>query len=203
MTDFFALLDETRRPWLDPDLLKAKFLARSAQMHPDRVHAASARERAEAADQYAQLNAAFNCLRHPKDRLAHLLQLEQGQKPADLQQMPDTLADTFMALAQLLRQVDAFLAEKSGITSPLLRAQLFERGQEWADKLGAWQLTLAAQVKELEEQLQALDRRWMAAPADMAARREILASLQALYRLFGFFSRWSSQLQERLVRIAV
>jgi len=36
MTDYFALLDEPRRPWLDVSSLKQKFLARSSEVHPDR-----------------------------------------------------------------------------------------------------------------------------------------------------------------------
>ena len=37
MADYFALLDEPRRPWLDPEELKAKFHALTATVHPDRV----------------------------------------------------------------------------------------------------------------------------------------------------------------------
>ena len=48
MTDHFALLDEPRRPWIDADLLKEKFLALSSRVHPDRVHNAPAPERKDA-----------------------------------------------------------------------------------------------------------------------------------------------------------
>ena len=78
MTDFFALLDEPRRPWLESELLKQKFLALSATVHPDRVHNLGDAERAAAQERYTELNAAYNCLREPKDRLHHLLQLELG-----------------------------------------------------------------------------------------------------------------------------
>jgi TPR repeat protein len=36
----FALLSEPRRPWLDAEPLKQRFLARSNEVHPDRVHSA-------------------------------------------------------------------------------------------------------------------------------------------------------------------
>jgi DnaJ-domain-containing protein 1 len=39
VTDYFALLDEPRQPWLDEEALKAKFFALSTSVHPDRVHA--------------------------------------------------------------------------------------------------------------------------------------------------------------------
>ena len=58
MTDYFALLNEPRRPWLDPEPLKDKFLALSATVHPDRVHNLGAAERAAAQERYTELNAA-------------------------------------------------------------------------------------------------------------------------------------------------
>ena len=45
MTDNFALLNEPRRPWLEANLLKQKFLALSADFHPDRIHNASESEK--------------------------------------------------------------------------------------------------------------------------------------------------------------
>src|ERR1700722_18685361 len=91
MTDHFALLDEPRRPWIDPELLKEKFLALSSQVHPDRIHQSSAAERKDAGEHYACLNQAYNCLREPKEQLRHLLQLELGKKPNDIQNIPQEL----------------------------------------------------------------------------------------------------------------
>jgi len=202
MTDFFALLDEPRRPWLEPDLLKAKFLARSAQVHPDRIHGAGETEKAAASRQYAELNTAYNCLRDPKERLGHLLQLELGVRPKDLQQMPDELAETFLEVAQLCRQADAFLAEKARVTSSLLQVQLFERGQEWAEKLTGLQLTLVNRREVLTGQVKNLDAQWETARAGGAPYRQALGQLEELYRLLSFFTRWIAQLQERLFRLA-
>jgi hypothetical protein len=38
--------------------------------------------------------------------------------------------------------------------------------------------------------------------ADAASRREILPKLEELYRLFGYFNRWNSQIQERVVQLS-
>ena len=73
MTDYFALFDEPRRPWLDTDSLKAKFLALSAQAHPDRVHGAAETDKLAANHRYTELNAAYNCLREPRDRLIQII----------------------------------------------------------------------------------------------------------------------------------
>src|SRR5271169_3437801 len=135
MTDNFALLNEPRRPWLDADLLKQKFHALSATAHPDKIHSASEAEKNAAAKKFAELNSAYNCLLEPKSRLLHLLELESGAKPKEIQQIPNDLADLFAEVASLCKNADAFLAEKSKATSPLLQVQLFERAQNWIEKL--------------------------------------------------------------------
>lgn len=204
MTDHFALLDEPRRPWLDASALKTKFLARSAEVHPDRVHSAPAAERAAAQERYTALNAAFNTLREPKDRLQHLLELESGAKPGNIQSTPPELMDLFFAVGQLCRDVDFFLLEKGRANSPLLKVKMFRRAMEWTDQLNALQQRLNAQRGELESALQALNENWATAPTELAARRAALplARLEQLYRTFSFLSRWSGQLQERLVQLA-
>src|SRR4051812_33187546 len=95
MIDNFALLNEPRRPWVDPDALKTKFLALSSEVHPDRVHNAAEVEKQAANQRYSELNAAYNCLREPKDRLQHLLELELGAKPKDIQRIPAGTMDEF------------------------------------------------------------------------------------------------------------
>ena len=129
MTDYFALLDEPRHPWLDTEKLKQKFLALSADAHPDRVHGEMAQEKKSANERYTQLNAAYQCLSNPRDRVRHLLELESGRKPDDLDRVPDELMDSFMSVAEILREADHFLGEKEKTVSPMLQVQLFERAQ--------------------------------------------------------------------------
>lgn len=200
MSDHFALLNEPRRPWLDVDLLKQKFLALASDAHPDRVHNASQSEKAGATQRYAQLNAAYNCLAEPKLRLLHLLELELGAKPKDIQTIPAALADLFAEVAITCRNADGFLVEKTKTTSPLLQVQLFERGQDWVEKLNGLQRKLNELREQLTGELKSLDAQWVS--ADAASRREILPKLEELYRLFGYFNRWNSQIQERVVQLS-
>ena len=159
MTDNFALLNEPRRPWLDADLLKQKFLALASGAHPDRFHNASETEKAEVTERYARLNAAYNCLAEPKLRLLHLLELELGAKPKDIQQIPAALADLFAEVANNCRNADIFLTEKSQATSPLVQVQLFERAQEWVEKLKVLQRKLNELREKLTGELKSLDQR--------------------------------------------
>jgi hypothetical protein len=198
--DYFALLNEPRRPWLDVDLLKQKFLALASDAHPDRVHNASESENAQVTQRYTQLNAAYNCLAEPKLRLLHLLELELGAKPKDIQQIPTTLANLFAEVANICRNADGFLVEKNRATSPLVQVQLFERGQEWVEKLNGLQRKLNELHEHLTGELKSLDAQWI--PADAVSRREILPKLEELYRLFGYFNRWNNQIQERVVQLS-
>jgi curved DNA-binding protein CbpA len=204
MTDAFALFDEPRRPWLDVDALKAKFLARSAEVHPDRVHSAPEAERATAQARYTELNSAFNTLREPKDRLHHLLELELGAKPGGLQATPPELTDLFFAIGRLCRDVDFFLLEKTRANSPLLKVKMFQRAMDWTQQINALQTRLNAQRMELESTLAALNDAWLAAPPAPDARRATLplAKLEQLYRTMSFLSRWTAQLQDRVVQLA-
>lgn len=200
MTDNFALLNEPRRPWLEPDSLKQKFLALSANFHPDKIHSASDAEKNVAAKQFAELNAAYNFLLEPKSRLLHLLELELGAKPKDIQTIPPALADLFAEVSIVCRSADGFLTEKSKVTSPLLQVQLFERGQDWVEKLNGLQRELNELREKLADELKSLDAQWIS--TDAVSRKEILPKLEELYRLFGYFNRWNGQIQERVVQLS-
>ena len=199
MTDYFLLLNEPRRPWLDADLLKQKFLARSANLHPDRIHSASETHKVEATKKFTELNAAFNCLAEPKLRLLHLLELEFGVKPKDIQQIPAALADLFAEVANCCRNTDRFLVEKKQATSPLVRVQFFERGQDWVETLNGLQRKLNELREKLTVELKSLDAQWISADATT----EILPKLEELYRLFSYFNRWNNQIQERVVQLSL
>ena len=201
MTDYFVLLNEPRRPWLDPDLLKKKFLALAASLHPDRSHNADELEKAGANRRYAELNTACNCLAEPKLRLRHLLELELGAKPKDVQLIPAALADLFAEVVTTCGNADVFLAEKDKATSPLLQVGLFERGQEWVEKLNDLQKKLGGLRVKLMDELKSLDEKWVV--ADAASHREFLPKLEELYRLFGYFNRWNSQIQEQIVQLSL
>jgi curved DNA-binding protein CbpA len=198
--DYFALLKESRRPWLEPGALKAKFLALAAEAHPDKQPTESEAEKRAASRHYAELNAAYHCLAEPKSRLFHLLELEQGGKPADIQQIPDALAELFAEVAMTCRNTDTFLKENNQATSPLLQVQQFERSQEWVEQLRNLQARLAGLHHKLVEELKQLDASWMSPASD---RTVLLNRLEELYRLFGYFNRWNSQIQERIVQLSL
>jgi len=199
MTDYFALLNEPRRPWLDVETLKQKFLGLSATVHPDRVHNLSEAERDAAQERYTELNTAYNCLREPKERLQHLFQLELGVPPKNTQRIPSDLMDLSLEVGKLCREADAFLAEKAKVTSPLLQVTLFERGQEFVDKLQPLRQRVNSLNDHLNEELLQIDAAWQ---SNAAPRSGLLQRLEELHRLFSYFARWNAQIQERVVRLS-
>jgi DnaJ-domain-containing protein 1 len=206
MTDCFALLDEPRRPAIDLEALKATFLARSAETHPDRSHGAGDAERQLATDRYSALNSAYNTLRNPKERLGHLLELERGCKPAGIESVPAEWMDGFMEVGQLCRAVDAFLADQAKVTSPLIKVQRFQQAMEWTDQLNALAGTLNAKLEAAMGGLQLLNQAWSSAPpvGDSARAASLpLDQLERAFRTVSFVSRWIAQLRERVVRLAI
>lgn len=202
MTDYFALLNEPRRPGLDPDRIRQLFLARATDVHPDRVHQADEAEKAAANRHYAELNAACQCLTDPKMRLLHLLELERGSRPAEIQSIPTVLADWFVDIAAVCQEADMFLLEREKVTSPLLKIQWFQRAQDWIERIQVWQQKLNELRGELDERLKVLDAAWLTASPTPEAKTASLARLEELYRFYGYFNRWQNQLSERVARLS-
>ena len=189
MMDYFAVLDEPRRAWLDLEALKAKFLSLSASVHPDRVHGQSEAERKAAHDRYTQLNAAYQCLRDTKSRLHHLLELARGGKLQDVQEIPPETMDLFFQVGKLCRETDEFLAEKRRVSSPLLKVQMFETALQY-------QIKLRSLAKDFQGRIAALE-------AELRQAEASLARLEAIYRLVSYYGRWSAQVQERAVQLTL
>lgn len=205
MTDYFALLHEPRRPWVDAEALKQRFRELSNDLHPDRVHSAGEDEKQRATQQYSDLNAAHNTLREPRDRLLHLLELEAGAKPKDVQRIPPGTMDLFVEVGQICRDVDSFLIERGKVTSPLLKVQMFERGMEWTDKLQSLLQRINSKRDELASELRQMNAAWEAAPAIGSAERMAalpLERLEQVYRVFSYIARWTEQINERIVQLA-
>jgi DnaJ-domain-containing protein 1 len=203
MADNFALLDEPRRPWIDADLLKEKFLALSAQVHPDRVHQSPEAERNAAGQRYAELNSAYNCLRDPVERLRHLLELELGAKPAGIHRAPAEIMESFFEVGQICKEVDAFLAQAAAVTSPILKVESFERAQEWIGQLNALRQRINARREELLRELAAMNPAWESAATAGADHAGLpLERLEEIYRRLSYLARWLEQIQERTVQLS-
>ena len=183
MTDYFALLDQARAPWLDSEALKQVFHGRTRHAHPD------TRTAHDGDAAFAQLNEAYQVLRDPKRRLQHLLSL-RGETPASQgARIPADVERLFPAVAGLTRQADAVLAKIAASTSALSRSLAQpELLRTRADLEG-----MLDHVRELhrnaEEELRTVEE-------------NATARLQQLYLRFSYLGRWIAELEEKLLRLS-
>jgi curved DNA-binding protein CbpA len=203
--DHFALLGQPRQPWLEADSLKAAFLEKSASLHPDRVQAITTEEKAAATGRFTELNAAYNCLREPRERLLYLLELESGAPPANVQSIPADSMDLFMEGGQICRQADQFLATKARTSAPLLQAQWFEQALEWTARLQKLQERIHLRRDQLLAELREMNAVWNAAPPAPSAVRAgtlPLRRLEEMARTLSYIARADAQIQERLTQLS-
>jgi hypothetical protein len=203
--DNFALLQEARRPWIDPDLLKAAFLRLAARVHPDKIHEAGEDDKLAANQHYAELNAAYHCLVEPKERLRHMLELESEAPAKDIQNLPPGTMELLVKIGQICRDTDLFLKARSTTTSPLLKAQMFETGLGWTDKLNQLRQQIELRRNELLAELKEMNAAWDSAPPPGSPGRAAalpLERLEQVYRIFSYMARWTEQIQERLVQLS-
>ena len=206
MNDAFTVLSEPRRPWVDVDRLKARFREISSPLHPDRFQSASSEEQASANARFTELNSAYNQLREARERLPLLIELESGAPPRDIQRIPPGTMDLFVEVGQACRDCDAFLPRLTAATSPMLKLQVMREGLEWADRLQVLQGKVRSKQEELETQLRQMNPVWEQAPDIGTPGRAAtlpLERLEQIYRGLSYVARWTEQLQERIVQLAI
>jgi DnaJ-domain-containing protein 1 len=196
-SDYFALLGERRRLWLDPEEVKSRFLERSAAVHPDRVHTAGAAEKQAAQDAYVELNRAWQTLSSPKDRLRHWLELETGAVPAEVQEVSNDLAPLFMELHQQLRGATRHIQAKEQTASPLLKAGMMGETQQWMGKLQEIRGRLLDRQEACLRSVRELDT---LAEED---RAEVVRRASVLYRDLSFVTKWLGQVEEARFKLTV
>ena len=200
MKDLFALLGVPRRPWLEADLLKERFLSLSGDCHPDRIHQATDTEKSAAQERFTELNGAYQSLLDPRERLLHLAELELGKRTAEVQGIPSDLMTQFLGVGKICREADALLAQKNLETSPLLKVQMFGRAQDQIGELRVVQQQVAQSRERLLGEIRELDYGWDTMDANEKKSR--LARLQEIAGLMNYSKKWNAQIEERIVRLS-
>lgn len=193
MTDYFALLDQPRKPWLDPDELKQAFHAKSLRLHPDaQQNDVAAADSGDTA--FAQLNEAYQVLQDAKRRIHHLLSLDGRASTSRHTSVPTEIEELFSTVAATTREADALLQKAESATTPLTRSLLKPQ-------------FLQVQ-KRVAETLQQLFRLHDAGNADLrrlgtcrVLEEEDWAELHRLYLRFSYVTRWIAELQEKEMRL--
>ena len=200
MNDAFALLGVARRPWLDAEVLKQRFLSSSGECHPDRLHNAPEAEKRAAQERFTQLNQAYQSLLNPRERILHLAELELGHRAGEVQEIPSELMALFFEVGKSCRKADALIAEKMAETSPLLKVQMFARGEEQIEELQKVKREVALSRETLLAEIKSLDAGWET--VDVAERNSRLGDLQMIAGLLNYSKKWDAQIEERIVRLS-
>jgi DnaJ-like protein len=183
MTDYFALLEQPRAPWLDPAALKEAYHRKTLQSHPDTATP-------EHANDFAELNDAYQVLQDPKRRLHHLLSLENCAPPSANQIIPGELQDLFLLIGALNQRANLLLEKIRTTSNALSRSLLKPQIVELQKKVG----NLREKVRNLDaaanERLREINSAWQHDPAVQ------VTELSNLYSRFAYLSRWSAQLDE-------
>jgi hypothetical protein len=178
MTDYFALLQQERRPWLDPEELKEKYFALTRLAAPD-----------------APLNEAYRVLSDPKLRLHHLLLLERVDLAAG-RPVPAPVADLFWNTGAVLREAERWLIQNEGTSTALQRSLAAAERASLQGRISELDERLRPTYESRLEQLRQLDATWQAASPN-------LPQLLELYDSIAYLSRLLEQIAEKKFQLDV
>ena len=188
--DAFAVFEEKRLPYLDREKLKEKFLIFSAENHPDKFrHLTQYREIEE---KFSQKHEAYRILSQPKLRLAHLLELEFNFKPDAVKTMPKEAMDLGWKLGEVFQKADELKAKEPSLTSALAKALFSNEKIVLLPIIRDLNYVIESKLANLEEQAKLLNKSWEKGVKE----RDVLIEL---YYSTAFITRWSQQIEERLV----
>jgi curved DNA-binding protein CbpA len=195
MIDYFALLDQPRSPWLDPDKLKNTYHQKTLQAHPDTQ---TSRPGADAtAATFMSLNEAYQVLQDPKRRLHHLLTLEGRTPSSNDQTVPKQLHDLFPAVGALTQRANLLLerirATSNALGRSLLKPQILEVQKEAKEVRERIQNLSDVSLAELRQ----INTAWAKNPAEQ------VEGLSNLYFAFAYLTRWSAQLDEMTFQLSL
>jgi curved DNA-binding protein CbpA len=191
MTDYFALLEEPRRPWLDPDELKQKYHRLTLAAHPD------TRAESTPRDAFTELSKGYRTLSNPTQRLLHLLTLEGHPPAASGQAVPDDLADLFLDMGQLAQDIDLVATKLAGATSSLGKSILARERNELQTRVKDNLDRLRRIYDEHLDRLQNLNDSWV------SDRTHALSQATEIYGRITYLSRWIDQLEDKRVLLSV
>jgi curved DNA-binding protein CbpA len=187
MTNLFALLEESPRPWLDPGALKEKYHRLTSQQHPD-VAGATA--------DFSVINQAYQTLSDPAARLRHLLDLESPNPLPRTQSVPEDIAIFFTPVAETCQSAEAFFNKHAATTSPLAKALLAPQQYKLHETLDQTISILQEKQAALLSQVTEADALWQ------TDRPAALLLLPTLWQSLGYTAKWLTTLREFLFKLA-
>jgi DnaJ-domain-containing protein 1 len=191
MTDYFALLDEPRQPWIQPDELKQKYHRLTLAAHPD------TQAESTPSDAFAELSKGYWTLSDPTQRLLHLLTLEGHAPATNAETVPDDLADLFLNVGLLNQQIDLLARKLAEATSNLGKSMLTRELVEVQTRVKSNLDQLRGLYDDQLDRLKDLNETWT------LGRTDALSQVAEIYGRITYLSRWIDQLEEKRVQLSV
>ncbi len=185
MTDYFALLQQLRKPWLDLEQVKERYQELTLAEHPDRPRPN------DSSIDFTAVNEAYATLKDPKLRLQHLLRLE-GHDPNARQAIPEELLDLFSRMGNFTQTADRLL-QRAGATHNALAKSLIQE-EVLASRTEAEELLkkLTLLYREAEAETRRINDSWQGVPHKVSQ----------LYGRFAYLTRWIAQVEERQFQLS-
>ncbi len=191
-SDYFAVFGLPRKLGVAAAPLEQKFLQLSWKLHPDNFVNASEQDRELSLKRSSELNDAYRVLRDPVARLEYLLEIEgervEGEKK---QQAPPELLEEVFELNESLDELRG--AKESG-------GDLIELKR----KLEAAEESFAGKLKEVDSQLQSVEKDWDAgvdASADTATRKKLFLGMNELLNRRSYIRNLVTNVAKELAEV--
>ncbi|HEX4640803.1 MAG TPA: DnaJ domain-containing protein [Chthoniobacterales bacterium] len=183
MTDYFALFDQPRAPWLDSAALKEIFHRKTLEEHPDTAGPGSE-------NRFAALNEAYQVLQDPKRRLQHLLELEGAVPSRASQTIPNELEELFLRIGERNQRARRLLEQIHGASTVLERSLLKPQVLE-----------VQKAIEDLRHQVRNLDEDANRELKEIDAKQ--IDAISQLHSRFAYLGRWSAQLDELAFQLSL
>jgi curved DNA-binding protein CbpA len=188
IVDCFAVLGLGRAAALDEQTLQRAYSERSRAAHPDHGGSEALAYR---------VNAAYETLRHPHNRLKHLVELgapEEARKWRTVA-LDETMMALFSEIGTVMELTGKFIERKTKASSALAKALLAPEEMRHRESLERVAIEIQDRMNRMEDQLPSLD----AALANHQSEAwKQVAEMQAR---FAYLAKWQAQIRERLLAL--
>ncbi len=188
--DAFSVLGLKRGPWIDPDILKDKYLRAAKEAHPDQQASTDTDS-----SQSTAINEAHKILSNEATCLAHFIKLELGQDVTQDRQVPNGLVELFMELGPLFQECDQLIRNLKTADSSILKARHYMTAGPLLRSLDAIQGRISQTLEASRTQLKNLNQTWQSSPT--TERSSLISEIGAQYGTLSYLQRWRDTIQEK------
>ncbi|MBI5197556.1 MAG: Fe-S protein assembly co-chaperone HscB [Nitrospirae bacterium] len=191
--DYFTLLGVERRPKIDEDRLRERFVALSQKVHPDR-HFNESTEIQEASLTHSSLaNRAYQTLKDPRERLKYLLSLETGAEVKETSKASMEILGFYMEAGDVCQEAETLV--KKGMDGRK------EEAAHLIKKLGEFRSEARAHWLNAMKRLEEVDREWMVQTGE-EGRKKLLQKVELLANDLSYLTKLQVLIDQQILNLS-